>query len=162
MKKFKERMAEKAGFTLVELIVVIAILGILAAVAVPTYSGYVKKAQDAADLQVLSAVNTAAQATAASKQATVTKVEVKASSGTISEISVTATKTAANDTTFAYTTDSTFKLLLGEKFLAENKLKGSFVGGANWAINDTTGDGEWTPTTTNPDEEGGTGGDETT
>ena len=35
------------GFTLVELIVVIAILGILAGIAVPTYSQYIAKAGEA-------------------------------------------------------------------------------------------------------------------
>ena len=47
------------GFTLVELIVVIAILAILAGVAVPAYSGYIEKANRAADEQLLSVVNTA-------------------------------------------------------------------------------------------------------
>ena len=43
----------------VELVVVIAIMGILAGVGSAAYSGYVKKANEAADLQLLGAVNTA-------------------------------------------------------------------------------------------------------
>lgn len=48
------------GFTLVELIVVIAILAILAGVAVPVYSGYITKANEASDLTQLDAIKTAA------------------------------------------------------------------------------------------------------
>ncbi|MCD7934400.1 MAG: prepilin-type N-terminal cleavage/methylation domain-containing protein [Oscillospiraceae bacterium] len=62
MKRIRARLSAQEGFSLVELIVVIAILAILAAVAVPVYSGYVKKANDAAVTTELSAILTAAQA----------------------------------------------------------------------------------------------------
>ena len=39
------------GFSLVELIVVIAIMAILAAVAIPTFAGFITKAQDASNVQ---------------------------------------------------------------------------------------------------------------
>lgn len=54
----RKTLRDKAGFTLVELIVVIAILGILAGIGTVGYSGYVKKANQAADNMLLGAVNT--------------------------------------------------------------------------------------------------------
>ena len=44
MKKLK-RLKKQTGFTLVELMIVIAIIGILAAVAMPMYNDYTNKAQ---------------------------------------------------------------------------------------------------------------------
>ena len=69
---------KNGGFTLVELIVVIAILAILAGVAVPAYTGYIAKAKQAGDMQVLSTVNTAVQGLAAANGKTVTEIKVGA------------------------------------------------------------------------------------
>lgn len=58
-KQVGNKLRGSAGFTLVELIVVIAIIGILAGIGTVGYGGYVKKANEAADQQLLGEVNTA-------------------------------------------------------------------------------------------------------
>ena len=96
MKKFMKKLAKKAeGFTLVELIVVIAILGILAGIAVPAYSGYLKKANYAADEQVVAYANTIIQSGFASIGETANATEVTGATITSKALVVTVTDDAA-------------------------------------------------------------------
>ena len=120
-----------AGFTLVELIVVIAILAILAGVAIPVYSGYIKKANIAADEQLLAAVNTAFAAACLQNGESHTDLDetptltlaVGAKGGLkVSSVSI---YDEAFQTYFAGNENSEFKV-----YTAFNYVNGAFVGSA--------------------------------
>ena len=49
--------SKKKGFTIVELVIVVAVIAILAAVLIPTFSNLVKKANESADIQAVRNMN---------------------------------------------------------------------------------------------------------
>jgi prepilin-type N-terminal cleavage/methylation domain-containing protein len=81
VKKLLRKLKNKKGFTLIELIVVIAVLGILAAIIIPTISGFTDKANAKAVTADARIIITGAAAAYAENNDTPTEDEIAAITG---------------------------------------------------------------------------------
>ena len=107
----------KKGFTLIELIVVIAIIGVLAAILVPSMLGYVRKSK-------ISSANTTASSIYKAINSTLTELDEEGV-----DVGGTGTFTCSggswSGSTTAYTADSTFDSKVANFFKDISKVKGS-------------------------------------
>jgi len=122
------------GFTLIELMIVIAIIGILAAIAIPAYQSYTAKSQVAAGLAEITPAKTNAEAKLAEGvSATITSASALGVQGSTKRCSAIGVSVAADGTSSVTCT------LLGTKSIQGQKIQ--WVRGAD----DTTGGiGAWT------------------
>jgi type IV pilus assembly protein PilA len=143
MKSMKMVKKAQAGFTLIELMIVVAIIGILAAVAIPAYQDYVAKSKFAAALAEVSPGKTGFEVALndGMKPMVLDGVAPDASKG---EASIGLQKANSN---------TTIALTLGADAAADNVITATIVGGSA-AVKDktitltrTAVDGKWKCTT---------------
>ncbi len=87
------RKQAQKGFTLIELMIVVAIIGVLASIALPAYQGYVAKSQAAAGLsEVAAAKVNVEEFYGKGTNPSLTDIGLKSSSERCSAIALTSTK----------------------------------------------------------------------
>ena len=91
------KKTNKKGFTIVELVIVIAVIAILAGVMIPTFSGIIKTANESAAMQKVAAAYKEAYALALA-DGSITEGETKSVSGFTFTFAVDGGCTVADDT----------------------------------------------------------------
>ncbi len=110
----------KKGFTIVELVIVIAVIAILAAVMIPTFSGIIEKANDSARLQLASAAYKEAYAIAISDDGVIDNTDTDIAAGDF-EFDFTSEDDATVTTSNTKFTNYTVKVENGELKIEKKK-----------------------------------------
>ena len=131
MNKMMKKMTEKKGFTLAELLIVVAIIAVLVAISIPIFSSQLEKAREATDAANIRAAYAEIAASALTdpdtdKSATITKKQTKdgwQSASSLSDIAgvAIANINSTSNTVVAYTASS------GKITIDGQDVKSSFI-----------------------------------
>lgn len=120
-------MNAQKGFTLIELMIVVAIIGILAAIAIPAYQSYIAKSQVSRAMAETGALKTAYEDCLNNGKTAANSCEIGWTGSGIFELTV---PTAAAAGTSAATNSAALT--------SSGKIEGKFAGQAAAALKDTT------------------------
>lgn len=132
----KKLQSKKDGFTLVELIVVIAILVVLISLLVPSVMGYIDKSTQASVASEAKSIFTAAQSACAMSRTTGTSEASSTDFKTISTDTESFTAGCVTNNTIANVLDNPSSVNTKEEYIAQNLLEvmGNNVGNKNFSF----------------------------
>ena len=142
LKLFNRKKKDNKGFTLVELVIVVAILAILVGILAPQYTKYVERSRKAADASNLDNLVTAVKVAAADANADVIyttdvkyTIEIKPSGTTLTPEKATTNKTEKLTTALnEYAGDAWQKTTLKSKSWDGNSIKADITIKSNGAV----------------------------
>ena len=119
------RNTNKKGFTIVELVIVVAVIAILAAVLIPTFSGIIRKANESKDTQLVKNLNTALAADVNGDKTIVGALAAAAEFGyDVAKINASATDNEilwdSVNNVFCYLNDGVIEYIDGSEHTVEN------------------------------------------
>jgi type IV pilus assembly protein PilA len=136
------------GFTLIELMIVVAIIGILAAIAIPSYNDYVTRAQVSEAVELLGGLKTPLAEYSADKGAWPTKIIPPPGATLATEIPGTTVgkyATVTDTVTGTYPAGTITATMTAGQANGKTVLMVTGDGGATWTCNTGTVDKKWMP-----------------